>query len=66
MFADLPDLLAIEDDDDEVTDVEMADATIDDIGGLSDNVSFNDSEGNGLGKEQSKDSVSKQFYCRRL
>jgi hypothetical protein len=58
MFADLPNLLDIEDDDDEVIDVDMADAAVNDIGGLSEDIPSNDPDDDAPGKVQSKESVS--------
>src|ERR1700676_5135379 len=45
MFADLPDLLAVEDDeDDEIIDLDVADAGDNGLGGLSDNIPSNEPE----------------------
>jgi len=66
MFADLPDLLAVEDDkDDEIIDLDVADAGDNSLRGLSDNIPSNDPEDNALGKRESKDSVSPSsiFHC---
>jgi hypothetical protein len=69
MFADLPDLLAVEDDeDDEIIDLDVADAGDNGLGGLSDNISSNDPEDDAPGKRESKDSVSPSsiFRCSQF
>ena len=69
MFADLPDLLAVEDDDDdEIIDLDMADAGEIDLGVFSDNIPSNDPEDDALGKRESKDSVSPSsiFRCSQF
>ena len=63
MFADLPDLLAVkDDDDDEIVDLDMADAGDNDLGGFYGNIPSNDPEDDALGKKESKESVSPKFY----
>ena len=69
MFADLPDLLAVEDDDDdEIIDLDMADAGEIDLGVFSDNIPSNDPEDDAPGKRESKDSVSPSsiFRCSQF
>ena len=69
IFADLPDLLAVENDDnDEIIDLDVADAGDNDLGGLSDDIPSNDPEDNVLGKRKSKDSVSPSsiFHCSQF
>ena len=69
MFADLLDLLAVEDDeDDKIIDLDVADAGDNGLGGLSDNIPSNDPEDDALGKRESKDSVSPSsiFRCSQF